>query len=92
MTLGLAHDIFKGMSTTIRLSRVGSTKEARYRIVVQPKRSKRDGKALDILGWYAPLYEESKQVTLDTKKYDAWMKKGAVPSETVASLHKRVTQ
>ena len=80
------------MSTTIRLSRVGSTKEARYRIVVVPKRSKRDGKAIDILGWYAPLFEESKQVHLDSEKYSSWMKKGAVPSRTVASLHKRVTQ
>jgi small subunit ribosomal protein S16 len=80
------------MATTIRLSRVGSTKEARYRIVVLPKRSKRDGKALDILGSYAPLYEESQQVQLDPKKYAEWMKKGALPSRTVASLYKRVTQ
>jgi small subunit ribosomal protein S16 len=79
------------MATIIRLSRVGSTKEARYRIVVAPKRSKRDGKALDVLGWYAPLYQESKQVELDTKKYAEWMTKGALPSRTVASLHKRVT-
>jgi small subunit ribosomal protein S16 len=79
------------MATTIRLSRVGSTKEARYRIVVAPVRSKRDGKALDVLGWYAPLYAEEKQVQLDTEKYAAWVKKGALPSRTVASLHKRVT-
>ena len=80
------------MATVIRLSRVGSTKEARYRIVVSPKRSKRDGKALDVLGWYAPLYDEKKQVELDVVKYSEWMKKGALPSRTVASLHKRVTQ
>ncbi len=80
------------MSTTIRLSRVGSTKEARYRIVVMPKRSKRDGKALDVIGWYAPLYNEAKQVELDSTKYSSWIDKGAVPSRTVASLHKRVTQ
>jgi len=77
------------MAVSIRLSRVGSKKEARYRIVVIPRRSKRDGKALDILGSYLPLYDDSSQVQLDVKKYIEWVKKGAIPSKTVASLFQR---
>jgi small subunit ribosomal protein S16 len=79
------------MSVTIRLSRIGSKKEARYRVVAQPTRSKRDGKALEVLGFYHPLASESQQVTIDIGKYNAWVKKGAVPSRTVSSLVKRLS-
>jgi small subunit ribosomal protein S16 len=77
------------MSVTIRLSRVGSTKEARYRIVVMPKRSKRDGKALDIIGNYFPLALEKQQVSVNMDRYNHWVKLGATPSRTVSSLVKR---
>ena len=79
------------MSTTIRLSRVGSKKEARYRIVVKTTRSRRDGQALEVLGTYAPLAEDSKQVVLNLDSYHDWIKQGALPSRTVASLAKRVS-
>ncbi|MDQ3098442.1 MAG: 30S ribosomal protein S16 [bacterium] len=79
------------MSTTIRLSRVGSKKEARYRIVVKTTRSRRDGQALEVLGTYAPLAPEEKQVVLNLDSYHGWIKLGALPSRTVASLAKRVS-
>lgn len=78
------------MSTTIRLSRIGARKEYRYRIVVSPKRSRRDGKALEVLGSYDPLQAEGKQVTLDVNRYNAWIKNGALPSRTVSSLFKKL--
>ena len=38
------------MSLVIRFSRIGRKGEARFRLVVREKRSKRDGRAVDILG------------------------------------------
>ncbi len=78
------------MSVTIRLSRVGSTHDPRYRIVVQPKRSKRDGEAIEVLGTYHPLQVQAQQVTLKKDRYDHWVSQGALPSRTVQSLYKRV--
>ena len=40
------------MSVVIRLTKVGKRGERRFRIVAKEKRSKRDGKAIEILGWY----------------------------------------
>ncbi|MDQ3239023.1 MAG: 30S ribosomal protein S16 [bacterium] len=77
------------MSVTIRLSRIGSKKEARYRVVAKNTRSPRDGKALEILGYYHPLASEALQVKIDMGKYTEWVKKGAVPSRTVSSLVRR---
>ena len=38
----------------IRLRRTGAKKQASYRIVVADQRSPRDGKFIEILGWYNP--------------------------------------
>jgi small subunit ribosomal protein S16 len=79
------------MSVTIRLSRIGSKKEARYRVVAVPKHSKRDGKALEVLGFYHPLASATQQVKIDIGKYSEWIKKGALPSRTVSSLVKKLS-
>jgi len=78
------------MSTTIRLSRIGAKKEYRYRIVVSPTRSRRDGKALEVLGSYDPLQDGEKKVKLDVTRYNAWIKNGALPSRTVSSIYKKL--
>lgn len=80
------------MSTTIRLSRVGSTHDPRYRIVVQPTRSKRDGKAIEILGTYHPLREEDKQITFNQDRYAHWLSQGAIASKTVASIARKAVK
>lgn len=75
------------MSASIRLSRMGSNKNAFYRIVVLPTRSKRDGSALDTLGYYRPD-ANPKQATLDLARAKEWIKKGAIASSTVMRLVK----
>lgn len=73
------------MSVRIRLTRVGATKRPSYRVVAIEKQRARDGRALEILGFYDPLTEPA-TVKLDADRLDAWIKKGAEPSDTVVKL------
>ena len=73
------------MAVRIRLTRVGATKRPAYRVVAIDKRRSRDGRALEILGFYDPLTEPA-TVNLETERIQAWIGKGAQPSETVAKL------
>ena len=73
------------MAVRIRLTRVGATKRPAYRVIAIDKRRSRDGRALEILGFYDPLTEPA-TVQLETDKIKAWIGKGAQPSETVVKL------
>ena len=73
------------MAVRIRLTRVGATKRPAYRVIAIDKRRSRDGRALEILGYYDPLTEPA-TVQLDTEKISAWIGKGAQPSDTVVRL------
>ncbi len=73
------------MAVRIRLTRVGATKRPSYRVVAIDKRRSRDGRALEILGYYDPLTEPA-TVHLETDRIQAWIGQGAQPSETVAKL------
>lgn len=70
----------------IKLSRVGKKHEPHFRIVVAEERSKMDGQYIENLGTYNPV---SKLFSLDKTAFEAWIKKGAQPTETVASLIKK---
>src|SRR5512136_1646790 len=71
----------------IRLRRTGSKGQSSYRIVVADKESPRDGRFLEIVGFYNPRTEPA---TLDIKedRIFEWMNKGALPTESVAQLFK----
>ncbi len=73
----------------IRLKRMGRKKLPVYKIVVMEAMSKRDGRAVDILGTYNP---KSKELQVDVEKVKAWLSKGAQPTDRVAALLKRVVQ
>ncbi|SMP06542.1 small subunit ribosomal protein S16 [Desulfurobacterium pacificum] len=73
----------------IRLKKMGRKKLPVYKIVVMEAMSKRDGKAVDILGTYNP---KSKELQVDVEKVKEWLSKGAQPTERVASLLKKVVQ
>lgn len=75
------------MAVRIRLSRVGATKHPTYRVVAIDSRRSRDGRALEILGFYDPLTEPA-TVQIDGERLAAWVGKGARPSATVAKLIK----
>ena len=71
----------------IKLARFGKKHQAHYRIVVNEARDKRDGKYVALIGHYSPVVP--KKLEIDVKVYEAWLKKGAKPTETVAALFKR---
>jgi small subunit ribosomal protein S16 len=73
------------VAVTIRLRRMGTTKRPAYRVVVADSRSPRDGRFIEILGHYSPLTEPP-TVAIDRAKVEAWIKKGAQPSNTVRKL------
>ncbi len=73
------------MTVKIRLARAGAKKAPLYRVVVADSRSPRDGRFIEIIGRYNPRTQPS-TVEIDIAKADAWIAKGAQPSEVVAKL------
>lgn len=74
------------MSLVIRLARAGTKKRPIYHVVVADKRSPRDGRFIERLGVFNPLLpkEKTERLKLDMDKVQAWMKKGAQPSDRVS--------
>ncbi len=68
----------------IRLSRTGKKGERKFRIVVKEKRSRRDGKPLENLGWYIKGVEHGVEVDKDRLKY--WLSQGAKASPVVSKI------
>lgn len=65
--------------------RAGSKKRPFYRIVAADSRSPRDGKFLEILGYYDPR-KSPHVLEVDTEKVQNWVDKGAQTSERVGKL------
>jgi small subunit ribosomal protein S16 len=76
------------MAVSIRLRREGAKNRPYYRVVVADKRAPRDGKFIEVIGNYDPRKSgENYEINLDRAEY--WVKNGAQPSETVASIIKK---
>jgi len=71
----------------IRLKRTGARNMACFRVVVMDKRSSRDGKAIEELGYYDPLKKEEK---INLERADYWKSVGAQITETVQDIIDRV--
>lgn len=76
------------MALKLRLTRMGSKKKPFYRIVAVDSESRRDGRALDYVGYYNPMTEPA-DIKIDQEKVKAWMERGAQPTDTVRSLLKK---
>ncbi|MBF0499954.1 MAG: 30S ribosomal protein S16 [Candidatus Riflebacteria bacterium] len=76
------------MSVAIRLKQMGTKNRAFFRIVAVDSRKTRDGKMLANLGHYNPLTDPA-TVVIDEERVLSYLKVGATPSETVASLLKQ---
>jgi len=77
------------LSATIRLRRGGRRNRPMYRVVAADTRMPRDGRFIEVLGWYRPL-ERPGKLSLNIETTLAWLKRGAVPSDTVATLFRQV--
>jgi small subunit ribosomal protein S16 len=73
------------MAARIRLRRMGTTKRPAYRLVVADRRSPRDGRFVEAIGYYNPKANPP-VLKVDTEKASAWLRKGAQPSNTVRHL------
>ncbi len=77
------------MAVVIRMMRAGAKKRPFYRIVVADSRRQRDGRFVEILGYYDPMAKPF-AVKMDEEKVKAWIAEGAQPSTQAASLFRRV--
>lgn len=73
----------------IRLRRVGLKGQPSYRIVVADKEAPRDGRFLEIVGFYNPRTQPHTVELHEDRIYD-WMSKGAQPSESVIKVFNSV--
>ena len=67
----------------LRLKKYGRKGQPSYRIVAMDSRTKRDGAAIEELGFYNPMTDETH---LKIKPIITWLKQGAQPSETVTNI------
>jgi len=72
----------------IRLMRRGRRNRPFYRVVAAEASAPRDGKFIEILGYYDPL-KEPYEFKVDPEKVKKWLARGAKPTETVRALLKR---
>lgn len=73
----------------IRLRRVGLRNQPSYRIVAADKEKPRDGRFLEILGFYNPRTEPSTIEIKEDRVYH-WLNQGAQPSDSVTQIFKEV--
>ena len=73
------------MAVKIRLARHGAKKRPFYRVVVADGRMPRDGRYIELVGRYNPL-TTPKTIEIDLEKVEAWVAKGAQPTNAVAHL------
>ena len=69
----------------LRLRRVGRKNQPSYRVVAADKQSPRDGKFIEIVGFYNPRTEPSTIELKEDRIYD-WLSKGAQPSDSVRQI------
>ena len=73
----------------LRLRRVGRKKQPSYRVVAAEKESPRDGRFLEVVGFYNPRTEPS-TITLKEDRIYEWLKNGAQPSDAVEALFRQM--
>ncbi|WP_394262012.1 30S ribosomal protein S16 [Moraxella boevrei] len=73
----------------IRLARGGAKKRPFYQIVVTDSRSPRDGRYIENIGFFNPIAQgQEVPVRIDIETYEAWLNKGAQPTDRVKALFK----
>lgn len=69
----------------IRMMKMGKKGEAKYRVVVKEKRDRRDGSAVELLGWVEKTATGTK-MELKKERIAYWTTQGAQMSPTVQKL------
>lgn len=75
------------MAVKLRLKRFGRLNHPTYRLCATDGRSPRDGRVIEILGFYQPKAVRAEdQLKLDPERISYWLSVGAQPSDTARSL------
>jgi len=69
----------------LRLRRVGKKKQASFRLVAADSMSPRDGRFIEVLGYYNPRTNPP-TINFKAEKVKEWMAKGAQPTKSVRML------
>lgn len=69
----------------LRLTRRGAKKRPFYRVVAADQRAPRDGRFIEMLGYYDPM-KSPRLLKMDLERVDHWLSKGAQPTDTVKML------
>ena len=76
------------MATKIRLKRIGRRNRPFYRMVVMDSRSRRDGAAIEELGWYNPI-DTDHTFSLKGERILHWLNDGAQITNAAHKLLRR---
>jgi small subunit ribosomal protein S16 len=76
------------MAVVIRLRRMGGPKKPFFRIVAADERLATDGRFLEVLGWYDPKKKSGEDFEMRVERVEAWLRRGARISDTVAKILK----
>ncbi len=75
------------MAVKIKLTRLGKIRNPQYRIAVADSRTRREGRAIEVIGRYHPK-EEPSLIEIDSERAQYWLSVGAQPTEPVLKLLK----
>ena len=75
------------MAVKIKLTRLGKIRNPQYRIAVADSRTRREGRAIEIIGRYHPKQDPS-LIEIDSERAQYWLSVGAQPTEPVLKLLK----
>jgi small subunit ribosomal protein S16 len=70
----------------IRLKKYGRKRQASYRVVAISSESKRDGRAVEELGFYNP---HTKETNINVSRINVRISQGAQPTPTIQNLLKK---
>jgi len=73
------------LATKIRLKRIGRRNRPFYRLIVIDSRKKRDGAAIEQVGWYNPIADEN-SYDIKGDRVLHWLGEGAIPSDAVKKI------
>lgn len=72
----------------LRLQRYGNKNNPFYRVVAADSRNKRDGRFIEMIGYYDPANYEG-TVSLKEERVRFWLEKGAIATPTVVGILKK---
>ena len=79
------------MAVKVRLTRTGANRDISFRVVAADTRFPRDGRFIEILGYYDPK-QKGVNYSLKQDRIDYWRGQGATVSDSVASILRRAAK